>query len=54
MAIACNRHFKPVVVALEGVQLFPCLALPLMFLLLPPKHTGMHYWIVAAAFYARS
>ena len=34
------------------VQFFPCLALPLMFLLLPPKYTGTSYWIVAAAFYA--
>jgi Ceramidase len=34
------------------VQFFPCLALPLMFLLLPPKYTGTHYWIVAAALYA--
>jgi multisubunit Na+/H+ antiporter MnhG subunit len=34
------------------VQFFPCLALPLMFLLLPPKYTGTDYWIVAAALYA--
>jgi hypothetical protein len=34
------------------VQFFPCVALPLMFLLLPPKYTGTHYWIVAAALYA--
>ena len=34
------------------VQFFPCLALPLMFLLLPPKYTGTHYWLVAAALYA--
>jgi hypothetical protein len=34
------------------VQFFPCLALPLMFLLLPPKYTGTWYWIVAAALYA--
>jgi Ceramidase len=34
------------------VQFFPCLALPLMFLLLPPKYTGTSYWIVAAALYA--
>ena len=34
------------------VQFFPCLALPLMFLLLPPKYTGTHYWIIAAALYA--
>lgn len=34
------------------VQFFPCLALPVMFLLLPPKYTGTSYWIVAAAFYA--
>ncbi len=33
------------------VQFFPCLALPLMFLLLPPKYTGTYYWIVAAALY---
>ena len=34
------------------VQFFPLLALPLMFLLLPPKYTGTLYWIVAAALYA--
>jgi len=34
------------------VQFFPCLALPLMFLLLPPKYTGTSYWVVAAALYA--
>jgi hypothetical protein len=34
------------------VQFFPCLALPLMFLLLPPKYVGTHYWIIAAALYA--
>jgi hypothetical protein len=34
------------------VQLFPCLALPLMFLLLPPKYTGTYYWFFAAALYA--
>jgi hypothetical protein len=34
------------------VQFFPCLALPLMFLLLPPKYTNTSHWIVAAALYA--
>lgn len=34
------------------VQFFPCLALALMFLLLAPKYTGTHYWIVAAILYA--
>jgi Ceramidase len=34
------------------VQFFPCLALPLMFLLLPPKYSGTFYWLVAAALYA--
>ncbi len=33
------------------VQFFPCLALPLMFWLLPPKYTGTSYWIAAAALY---
>jgi hypothetical protein len=33
------------------VQFFPVVALPLMFLLLPPKYTGTGYWIVAAALY---
>ena len=31
---------------------FPCLALPLLFLLFPPKYTGTSYWIIAAALYA--
>jgi Ceramidase len=34
------------------VQFFPCLALPLLFLLLPPKYTGTFYWVIAAALYA--
>jgi hypothetical protein len=34
------------------VQFFPCLALPLLFLLLRPKFTGTSYWFVAAALYA--
>jgi hypothetical protein len=34
------------------VQFFPCLALPLLFILCPPKYTGTYYWIIAAALYA--
>jgi Ceramidase len=34
------------------VQFFPCLALPLLFLMFPPKYTGQSYWIFAAALYA--
>jgi len=34
------------------VQFFPCLALPVLFLLFPPKYTGTSYWIIAAALYA--
>jgi hypothetical protein len=34
------------------VQFFPCLALPLVFLLFPPKYTGTFYWVIAAALYA--
>src|SRR5262249_56986635 len=33
------------------VQFFPCLAIPLMFIFLPPKYTGTWHWIVAAALY---
>ncbi len=33
------------------VQFFPCLAIPLMFIFLPPKYSGTSYWIVAAALY---
>jgi hypothetical protein len=33
------------------VQFFPCIALPLMFWLLPPKYTGTYYWFIAAGFY---
>jgi len=33
-------------------QFFPCLALPLMFFLFPPRYTGTYYWFVAAALYA--
>ena len=34
------------------VQFFPLLALPLIFLVCPPKYTGTSYWIFAAALYA--
>src|SRR5215467_13433573 len=34
------------------VQFFPCIALPLLFLLFPPSYTGTSYWIAAAALYA--
>ena len=34
------------------VQFFPCIALPLLFLLFPPKYSGTSYWLVAAVLYA--
>jgi hypothetical protein len=34
------------------VQFFPCLALPLVFLLFAPRFSGTIYWLIAAAFYA--
>ena len=34
------------------VQFFPCVALPVLFLMFPPKYTGTFYWLVAAALYA--
>jgi hypothetical protein len=34
------------------VQFFPCIALPLLFLLFPPKYSGTSYWIIAAVLYA--
>jgi len=34
------------------VQFFPCLVLPLLFLLFPAKYSGTSYWLVAAALYA--
>jgi Ceramidase len=34
------------------VQFFPCLALPLLFLVSAPKYTGTSYWVIAAALYA--
>ena len=34
------------------VQFFPCLALPLLFLVFPPKYSGTFYWLIAAALYA--
>jgi hypothetical protein len=33
------------------VQFFPCLALPVLFLLFPAKYTASFYWIIAAALY---
>jgi hypothetical protein len=34
------------------VQFFPCLALPVLLLLFPPKYTGTFYWAIAATLYA--
>ena len=34
------------------VQFFPCLALPLLFVLFPAKYTGTYLWVIAAALYA--
>jgi len=34
------------------VQFFPCIALPLLFILFPPKYSGTSYWLIAAALYA--
>ncbi len=33
------------------VQFFPCLVLPLLFLLFPPKYSGTWYWFAAAGWY---
>jgi len=33
------------------VQFFPCLALPLIFLLFAPKFSGTIYWLIAARLY---
>jgi hypothetical protein len=34
------------------VQFFPCIALPVMFFLYSPRHSGTSYWLTAAALYA--
>jgi hypothetical protein len=34
------------------VQFFPCLALPLLFLLFPAKYSGTSCWVIAAMLYA--
>ncbi len=33
------------------VQFFPCIVVPLMFWLLPPKYTGTYLWFIAAGLY---
>jgi hypothetical protein len=33
------------------VQFFPCLLLPVLFIVFPPSYTGTWYWLAAAAFY---
>lgn len=33
------------------VQFFPCVVLPVIFLVFPPKYTGTNYWFAAAGFY---
>jgi hypothetical protein len=34
------------------VQFFPCIALPILFLITPAKYTGLKFWVIAAALYA--
>jgi hypothetical protein len=34
------------------VQFFPCVVLPVLFLLFPPRYSGTFYWLIAAALYA--
>jgi Ceramidase len=34
------------------VQFFPCIAVPLLMLISPPKYTGTSYWAAAAVLYA--
>ena len=34
------------------MRFFPCRALPMIFLLFPPKYSGTFYWLIAAALYA--
>ena len=34
------------------VQFFPCVAVPVLFLLYSPKFSGTSYWLIAAALYA--
>jgi Ceramidase len=34
------------------VQFFPCVAVPVLFLLFPPRYSGTSYWLVAAVLYA--
>jgi hypothetical protein len=34
------------------VQFFPCVALPLIFLLFAPRFSGTIYWLIAAMLYA--
>ena len=33
------------------VQFFPCLALPVMFFMYAPRHSGTSYWVIAAGLY---
>jgi hypothetical protein len=34
------------------VQFFPCIALPILFVALPPRYSGTAYWLIAAVLYA--
>lgn len=34
------------------VQFFPCVALPVLFVLFPPRYSGTTYWLIAAVLYA--
>ncbi|KAF2577010.1 hypothetical protein F2Q68_00006445 [Brassica cretica] len=54
----CSYHFSTLLTPVDGrvfndlrlymtFQLIPCLAIPLMTVLLPPKYTHSRFWLLA-------
>ena len=59
LAASSNGHTESDAVAVDGdlrlygwVQFFPGVALPLLFLVFPPRYSGTFYWLVAVLLYA--
>jgi hypothetical protein len=50
-AIGERVNAKAGAVLYGWVQFFPCIALPVLFLLSPAQYTGTSYWIMAAVLY---
>ncbi|XP_020097222.1 uncharacterized protein LOC109716288 [Ananas comosus] len=50
LSIVCERTFNDLRLCMM-FHIFPCIAIPAMVFLLPPKYTHSRFWILATGFY---